>query len=159
MAGLTLRGGYGSLIGAYGLAADNMLSAQVVTADGQLVTASAKEHPDLLWGLRGGGGNFSVVVSLESRLHPLTTMLSELPLYPLEQAKTKLRNFNEFITTAPDELTIWSGFLQTPDSVTALFLSPTYCGAIEAGEQASTYPCSEAIAPLRTFGTLLVDQV
>jgi hypothetical protein len=159
MTGLTLGGGYGSLTGAYGLAADNLLSAQVVTADGQLVTASAEEHPDLLWGLRGGGGNFGVIVSLEYRLHPLTTVLSGLLLYPLEQAKTVLRNFNEFIATAPDELTIRSGFLQTPDGVTALFLSPTYCGAIEAGEQASTYPCSEAIAPLRTFGTLLVDQM
>jgi FAD/FMN-containing dehydrogenase len=151
MTGLTLGGGYGPLTGAYGLAADNLLSAQVVTADGQLVTANAEEHPDLLWGLRGGGGNFGVVVSLEYRLHPLTTVLSGLLLYPLEQAKTVLRNFNEFIATAPDELTIRSGFLQTPDGVTALFLSPTYCGAIEAGEQ--------AIAPLRTFGTLLVDQV
>ncbi len=151
MTGLTLGGGYGPLTGAYGLAADNLLSAQVVTADGQLVTANAEEHPDLLWGLRGGGGNFGVVVSLEYRLHPLTTVLSGLLLYPLEQAKTVLRNFNEFIATAPDELTIRSGFLQTPDGVTALFLSPTYCGAIEAGEQ--------AIAPLRTFGTLLVDRV
>jgi FAD/FMN-containing dehydrogenase len=151
MTGLTLGGGYGPLTSAYGLAADNLLSAQVVTADGQLVTANAEEHPDLLWGLRGGGGNFGVVVSLEYRLHPLTTVLSGLLLYPLEQAKTVLRNFNEFIATAPDELTIRSGFLQTPDGVTALFLSPTYCGAIEAGEQ--------AIAPLRTFGTLLVDQV
>ncbi|MGL4621358.1 MAG: FAD-binding oxidoreductase, partial [Chroococcidiopsis sp.] len=151
MTGLTLGGGYGSLLGAYGLAADNLLSAQVVTADGQLVTASAEEHPDLLWGLRGGEGNFGVVVSLEYRLHPLTTVLSGLLLYPLEQARTVLRNFNEFIATAPDELTIRSGFLQTPDGVTVLFLSPTYCGEIEAGEQ--------AIAPLRTFGDPLVEQV
>jgi FAD/FMN-containing dehydrogenase len=151
MTGLTLGGGYGPLIGAYGLAADNLLSAQVVTADGQLITASAEEHPDLLWGLRGGGGNFGVAVSLEYRLHPLTTVLSGLLLYPLEQARIVLRNFNEFIATAPDELTIRSGFLQTPDGVTVLFLSPTYCGSLEAGEQ--------AISPLRTFGDLLVDQV
>jgi FAD/FMN-containing dehydrogenase len=151
MTGLTLGGGYGSLIGAYGLAADNLLSAQVVTADGQLITASDEEHSDLLWGLRGGGGNFGVVVSLEYRLHSLTTVLSGMLLYPLEQARTVLRKFNEFITTAPNELTIRSGFLQTPDGATALFLSPTYCGAIAAGEQ--------IIAPLRTFGNLLVDQV
>ncbi len=151
MAGFTLGGGYGPLTGAYGLGADNLLSAQVVTADGQLVTANAEEHANLLWGLRGGGGNFGVVVSLEYRLHPLTTVLSGLLLYPLEQARAVLRRFNEFIATAPDELTIPSGFFQTPDGATVLFLSPTYCGSLEAGEQ--------AIAPLRTFGKLLVDQV
>lgn len=150
MAGFTLGGGYGSLIGAYGLGADNLLSAQVVTADGQLVTANAEEHADLLWGLRGGGGNFGVVVSLEYRLHPLTTVLSGLLMYPLDQARAVLRRFNEFIATAPDELTIQSGFLQTPDGP-VLFLSPTYCGALEAGEQ--------VLAPLRTFGKPLVDQV
>ncbi|MBW4639938.1 MAG: FAD-binding oxidoreductase [Gloeocapsa sp. UFS-A4-WI-NPMV-4B04] len=151
MAGFTLGGGYSPLIGAYGLGADNLLSAQVVTADGQLVTANAQEHADLLWGLRGGGGNFGAVVSLEYRLHPLTTVLSGLLLYPLEQAKTVLHRFNEFIATAPDELTIPSGFLQMPDGLPGLFLSPTYCGSLEAGEQ--------AIAPLRTFGDLLVDRV
>jgi FAD/FMN-containing dehydrogenase len=151
MAGLTLGGGYGSLVGAYGLVADNLLSAQVVTADGQLVTANAQEHPDLFWGLRGGGGNFGVVVSLEYRLYPLTTVLSGLLLYPLDQARSVLHRFNEFIATAPDELTITSGFLQTPDGATVLFLSPTYSGSLEAGER--------AIAPLRTFGTVLVDQV
>jgi FAD/FMN-containing dehydrogenase len=151
MTGLTLGGGYGPLIGAHGLAADNLLSAQVVTADGQLITASSEKHPDLLWGLRGGGGNFGVIVSLEYRLHPLTKVLSGLLLYPLEQARTVFRNFNEFITTAPDELTIRSGFLQIPNGQTVLFLSPTYCGSLEMGEQ--------AIAPLRTFDTVLVDQM
>ncbi|MBW4549427.1 MAG: FAD-binding oxidoreductase [Symplocastrum torsivum CPER-KK1] len=151
MSGFTLGGGYGPLTGAYGLGADNLLSAQVVTANGQLVTANAQEHPDLLWGLRGGGGNFGVVVSLEYRLHPLTTVLAGLLLYPLEQARAVLHRFNEFIAAAPDELTIPSGFLQMPDGQTVLFLSPTYCGLLEAGEQ--------AIAPLRTFGKLLVDRV
>jgi FAD/FMN-containing dehydrogenase len=151
MAGFTLGGGYGSLTGAYGLGADNLLSAKVVAADGQLVTANAEEHPDLLWGLRGGGGNFGVVVSLEYRLHPLTTVLSGLLLYPLDRARAVLRHFNEFIATAPDELTIESGFLQMPDGLQTLFLSPTYCGSLEAGEQ--------AIAPLRTFVQPLVDQV
>ncbi len=151
MSGFTLGGGYGPLTGAYGLGADNLLSAQVVTADGQLVTANAQEHPDLLWGLRGGGGNFGVVVSLEYRLHPLTMVLSGLLLYPLDQARAVLRRFNEFIATAPDELTIPSGFFQTPNDSPVLFLSPTYCGSLEAGEQ--------AISPLRTFGTLLADQV
>jgi quercetin dioxygenase-like cupin family protein len=95
--------------------------------------------------------NGGIVVSLEYRLHPLTTVLSGMLLYPLDQAGSVLRQFNEFIATAPDELTIQSGFLQTPDGTTVLFLSPTYCGPLEAGEQ--------VLAPLRTFGKLLVDQV
>ncbi len=150
MAGFTLGGGYSPLMGAYGMGADNLLSAQVVTADGQLVTAN-EEHADLLWGLRGGGGNFGVVVSLEYRLHPLTTVLSGLLLYPLDRAKAVLHHFNEFISTAPDELTIQFGFLQMPDGLQALFLSPTYCGSLEAGEQ--------VLAPLRTFGKPLADRV
>ncbi|MBD2534807.1 FAD-binding oxidoreductase [Nostoc flagelliforme FACHB-838] len=151
MAGFTLGGGYSPLTGAYGLGVDNLLSAQVVTADGQLVTANAEEHPDLLWGLRGGGGNFGVVVSLEYRLHPLTTVLSGMLLYPLEQARTVLRRLNDFIATVPDELTIQSGFIQMPEGATVLLLLPIYCGESAAGEQ--------VIAPLRTFGTVLVDQV
>jgi FAD/FMN-containing dehydrogenase len=151
MAGFTLGGGYSPLLGVYGLGVDNLLSAQVVTADGQLVTANAEEHADLLWGLRGGGGNFGVVVSLQYRLHPLTTVLSGLLLYSLDQARAVLRRFNEFLATAPDELTIRSGFLHTPDGAPVLFLSPTYCGDLEAGEQ--------EIAPLRTFGKPLVDRV
>jgi FAD/FMN-containing dehydrogenase len=151
MAGFTLGGGYGSLMGAYGLGADNLLAAQVVTADGQLITANAAEHSDLLWGLRGGGGNFGVVVALEFRLHPVTTVLSGLVMYPLEQARTVLRQFNEFLQTQPDELTVQSGFLQAPDGSPVLYLAPTYCGPLDAAEQ--------ALAPLRAFGTPLVDQV
>lgn len=151
MAGFTLGGGYSPLMGAYGMAADNLLSAQVVTADGQLVTANAEEHPDLLWGLRGGGGNFGVVVSLEYRLHPLTTVLSGMLIYPLGEARTVLRRLNDFMATVPDELTIQSGFIQMPEGATVLLLIPTYCGESAPGEQ--------VIAPLRTFGTVLVDQV
>jgi FAD/FMN-containing dehydrogenase len=151
MAGFTLGGGYSPLTGAYGLGIDNLLSAQVVTADGQLLTANAEEHPDLMWGLRGGGGNFGVVVSLEYRLHPLTTVLSGMLLYPLGEAKTVLRRLNDFMATIPDELTILSGFIQMPEGATVLLLLPLYCGESAAGEQ--------AIAPLRTFGTVLVDQV
>ncbi|MBW4619599.1 MAG: FAD-dependent oxidoreductase [Cyanosarcina radialis HA8281-LM2] len=151
MAGFTLGGGYSPLNGAYGLGIDNLLSAQVVTADGQLLTANAEEHPDLLWGLRGGGGNFGVVVSLEYRLHPCPTVLSGLLLYPLGEAKTVLRRLNDFMATVPDELTILSGFIQMPDGATVLFLLPLYCGESTAGEQ--------VIAPLRTFGSVLVDRV
>ncbi len=151
LAGLALGGGYGPLMGKYGLVADNLLSAQVVTADGDHVTASATEHADLFWGLRGGGGNFGVMVSFESRLHPVTTVLAGLLLYPLEQASAVLRYHGEFIKTAPDELTIQSGFLQMPDGPLVLFLSPVYCGPVEEGER--------VLAPLRAFGKPLADQI
>jgi FAD/FMN-containing dehydrogenase len=151
MAGLTLGGGYGPLMGTLGLVSDNLLSAQVVTADGDLVTASVTEHADLFWGLRGGGGNFGVVVALEYRLHPVTQVLAGLLLYPLDQASAVLRYHGEFIETAPDELTVQSGFLQLPGSSPALFLSPVYCGPREEGER--------ALAPLRAFGKPLADQI
>jgi FAD/FMN-containing dehydrogenase len=151
LAGLTLGGGYGPLAGKYGLVADNLLSAQVVTADGELVTASAAEHADLFWGLRGGGGNFGVVVSFEYRLHPVTEVLSGLLLYPLDQARAVLRHYAEFIQTAPDELTIQHGFMRMPDGLPVLVLSPVYCGALEEGER--------VLAPLRAFGKPLADQI
>jgi FAD/FMN-containing dehydrogenase len=151
LAGLTLGGGYGPLMGKYGLVTDNLLSAQVVTADGQLVTANATEHLDLLWGLRGGGGNFGVVVAMEYRLHPVTTVLSGLLLYPMEQASAVLRHYDEFIRTAPDELVVQVGFLTMPDGALVLFLSPTYCGPLTMGEQ--------VLISLRTFGNPLADQI
>jgi FAD/FMN-containing dehydrogenase len=138
-------------MGRYGLVTDNLLSAQVVTADGQLVTASATENSDLWWGLRGAGGNFGVVVSLEYRLYPITTVLSGLLLYPIEQAGTALRFYDEFIKTAPDELVIQPGFLTLPDGMPVLFLSPTYCGPLDIGER--------ILSPLRSFGTPLSDQI
>lgn len=151
LGGLTLGGGYGPLMGTFGLVVDNLLSAQVVTAEGDLVTASATEHTDLFWGLRGGGGNFGVVVSLEYCLHPVTNVLSGLLLYPLDQASDVLRYYGEFIKTVPDELTIQPGFIQMPDGMTALFLSPTYCGSLEEGER--------VLKPLRAFGKPLADQI
>jgi hypothetical protein len=151
LAGLTLGGGYGPLLGKFGLVADNLLSAQVVLADGSLATASASEHADLFWGLRGGGGNFGVVVSLEYRLHPLANVLTGWLLYPLDQAREVLRFYNEFIATVPDELTILGGLLQLPDGTPVLFLSPTYCGALEEGER--------LLKPLRAFGKPMADQI
>jgi len=151
LGGLTLGGGYGPLLGKFGLVADNLLSAQVVTADGRLLTANANEHPDLYWALRGGGGNFGVMVSMEYRLHPISQVLSGLLLYPLDQARSVLRHYNELIQTVPDELTIQPGFIRVPDLGTALFLSPTYCGPLDQGER--------TLEPLRTFGKPLADQI
>lgn len=151
LGGLTLGGGYGPLLGKYGLVADNLLSAEVVTADGRLLTANDTEHADLYWGLRGGGGNFGVVVSLEYRLHPISKVLSGLLLYPMDQARDVLRHYNEFIEAAPDELTIQPGFIRTPDDTLVLFLSPTYCGSLDEGER--------ILGPLRAMGSPLADQI
>lgn len=151
LGGLTLGGGYGPLVGKYGLVADNLLSAQVVTAEGEIVTASSTDHADLFWGLRGGGGNFGVVTSLEYRLYPITQVLSGLLLYPLDQAREALHFSREFLKTVPDELTVLSGFFCLPNGMPILFFSPTYCGPLAEGE--------ELLKPLRTFGHPIADQI
>ena len=101
IAGLTLGGGLGWLNGKYGLACDNLLSADVVTANGQFLTASASENSDLFWGLRGGGGNFGVVTSFEYRLHPVDTVLGGMALYAFDKAKDVLRLLSRSIGGMP----------------------------------------------------------
>ena len=100
IAGLTLGGGLGWLMGKHGLTVDNLISADVVTADGQFRRASATENPDLFWALRGGGGNFGVVTSFEYRLHPVTQVLGGLVIYPLDQAREVLRFYRDFCPDA-----------------------------------------------------------
>ena len=102
MAGLTLGGGHGWLMRRYGLSCDNLLSVQLITADGRLVAASADENPDLFWGVRGGGGNFGIVTSFEFRLHPVTTVLAGFVLYPLTRGREVFRVYRECVATAPD---------------------------------------------------------
>jgi FAD/FMN-containing dehydrogenase len=104
IAGLTLGGGYGWLNGKYGLACDNVLSADVVIADGQLMTVSADEHADLFWGIRGAGANFGVVTSFQYQLHPVGPVLAGLVLYPISRGKEVLRLYQEFSATCPDEV-------------------------------------------------------
>src|SRR5262249_40071029 len=96
IAGLTLGGGLGWLMGKHGLAVANLMSADGVTADGTFRQASVNDNPDLFWALRGGGGNFGVVTSLEYRLHPVTQVLGGMVLYPLEQARAVLRFYRDF---------------------------------------------------------------
>src|SRR5438034_3543023 len=108
VAGLTLGGGFGWLSRKYGMTIDNLESAEVVTAAGDVVRASATEHPDLFWALRGGSGNFGVVTRFEFRLHPVgPDVLSGLIVYPLSEAKSVLQQYREFMKTAPDELWVW----------------------------------------------------
>jgi FAD/FMN-containing dehydrogenase len=139
IAGLTLGGGIGWLNGKYGLACDNLLSAEVVLADGQVVTASDEENPDLFWGLRGGGGNFGVVASFTYRLHPVRTVLGAGRVYSLDDAAEVLAFYDEFSHACPDDVTTASSI--GPETVS---ISVCYCGPEEGAER--------AIAPLREFG-------
>src|SRR5262249_31441420 len=116
IAGLTLGGGLGWLMGLHGLTGDNVISADVVTADGQLRQASATDTPDLFWALRGGGGNFGIVTSFEYRLHPVTEVLGGLVLYPLDQGREVLRFYRDFCRTLPDAVEAYTGLLTSPEA-------------------------------------------
>jgi FAD/FMN-containing dehydrogenase len=152
IAGLTLGGGLGYLMRRFGLACDNLLSVDIVTADGQLRTASATEHPDLFWGVRGGGGNFGVVTSFEYRLHPVGPLvLGGLILHPFAQAREAAQFYRTFTSTAPDELTTLLGFLTAPDGQKVVAFIVCYSGPLDQGE--------EIIRPLRSYGAPLADLV
>jgi hypothetical protein len=151
VAGLTLGGGLGWLAGKYGLTCDNLLSADVVTAAGQLLTASATENTDLFWGLRGGGGNFGVVTSFEYQLHPVGPVLAGMVLYPFTKAKEVLTLYRDFVTTIPDEVNTIGALLTTPDGVPVVAIAVCYTGGLEAG--------ARALRPLREFGPPLADQI
>ena len=115
IAGFTLGGGLGWLMRKYGLACDNLLSVDLVTAEGDFMTVSADEHPDLFWGLRGAGPNFGVATSFELRLHPVGPMLAGRLVYPLAQAREVFHVFHEITQTAPDEFTGTCGLRTLPD--------------------------------------------
>jgi FAD/FMN-containing dehydrogenase len=112
--GLTLGGGHGYLSRRYGLTIDNLLEADVVLADGRLVTASQDEHPDLFWALRGGGGNFGVVTSFLFRAHPVDTVYGGPIIWPVDRAEEILRWYRDFIVEAPEDLYGWFGFHRVP---------------------------------------------
>lgn len=149
--GLTLGGGMGWLGGKHGLACDNVLAVEVVTADGQLRTASAEENADLFWAVRGGGGNFGVVTAFEYQLYPVGDLLAGLLLYPFTQAKDVLRFYHEYARNAPDALNTACGLLRLPDGTPAVAIGVCYNGALPEGDK--------ALRPLRTFGTPLADQI
>ena len=149
--GLTLGGGLGWLMGKHGLAVDNLISADVVTADGQLRTASATEHPDLFWALRGGGGNFGVVTSAEYRLHEVSQVLGGLVLFPLDQARDVLLFYRDFCGTLPDEAEAYLALLTAPQGMPAVALILGYNGPIAEGEK--------VLAPARGFGKPIADLV
>ncbi len=152
IAGLTLGGGLGYLMRRFGLACDNLLSVDLVTADGQLRTASATEHPDLFWGVRGGGGNLGIVTSFEYRLHPVGPLvLGGFVFHPLSVAKEALRFYRELTRAAPEELTVHFAFATSPEGQPVVVFITCYSGPLERGE--------DVLRPLRHFGAPLADLV
>ncbi|WP_439379636.1 FAD-binding oxidoreductase [Amycolatopsis lexingtonensis] len=137
VAGLTLGGGYGPLAGRAGLAADNLLAAELVTADGKIVRTDADNEPDLLWALRGGGGNFGVVTSMTVRLHAVPAVVTGMVLYPWRQARPVLDRVREAQQDSPDDLTIQVGAIAAPDGSPALLVLPTWSGDLATGEDPS----------------------
>ena len=134
IAGLTLGGGFGWLGRSYGMACDNLVSADVVLADGSVVTASESENADLFWGLRGGGGNFGVVTSFEYRVHPVGPMLGGLLLFPFDRAREILFAYREIAAAAPDALTMMAAVLTPPPvGAPALAILVGYNGPPEEG--------------------------
>jgi hypothetical protein len=128
MAGLTLGGGYGPLSGRYGLAADNLLRADVVLANGQLVTADATQNRTLFWALRGGGGNFGVATSMQIRLHPLRQISAGIIVFPWSQAQQVLRGYADVMESAPDELMVLAGVFSGLDGGPLLFVAFVWGG-------------------------------
>src|SRR5467141_1913484 len=161
LAGLTLGGGFGWLTRKYGMSVDNLVSADVVTADGKLVRASASENPDLFWGIRGGGGNFGIITSFEFQLHPVgPQVLSGLIVFPFDQAKTVLKKYRDLVEEMPDDLAVWVVLRKAPPLpflpvevhgkeivVFAIF----YAGDAAKGEK--------LIAPIRSFAKVLGEHV
>ena len=145
IAGLTLGGGFGRLGRKHGLACDNLIAAEIVLADGRMLRASATENTDLLWGLRGGGGNFGIVTAFEYRLHPVGPMLLiGSVLHRYDQARDALRFYHAFASQAPDELSVDAALVTKPSGERFLSLSACYVGPITEGER--------VLAPLRDYG-------
>jgi FAD/FMN-containing dehydrogenase len=153
IAGLTLGGGLGWLMGIHGLAADNLLSVELVNAEGTVLNVTAESDPDLFWALRGGGGNFGVATSLEYRLHPLSEVVGGLVAHPFEAARDVLRFYREFTQSVPDELTVFGGLVYAPGSSDLRLAALVVCHAGPA-EQAQ-----KDLAPLREFGQPLMVEL
>ena len=158
VSGLTLGGGLGWLVRKHGLALDNLLSVEIVTADGELRTASLDSNPDLFWALRGGGGNFGVVTSFEFRVHAAGTVLAGLVIHPLAKAAEALRFWREFESSAPDDVTNGALLFSAPPApflpesqhgAPVMGMGGVYTGDLVTGEQ--------VLRPLRAFGSALAD--
>ncbi len=161
VAGFTLGGGFGWISRKHGLTVDNLISADVVTADGKLLHASEKENADLFWALRGGGGNYGVVTSFEFRLHPVgPEVIAGLIVHPLAQAKELLEGYRKFVASAPDEVTVWVVLRKAPPLP---FLPPEWHGkevlVFAVCAIGDKQKAEKAVAPLRALGKPIADVV
>jgi len=151
VSGLTLGGGVGWLMGKHGLACDNLISIDIVTAEGQLLTASDSQNQDLFWGLRGGGGNFGVATAFEFQLHPVGEVLGGMIIHPLDQAVELAKFYHEFTSTSPDELGSMFVFVTSPEGERVVAIAVCYNGSVDEG--------TRVLEPLRAFGTPLADMI
>jgi hypothetical protein len=151
IAGLTLGGGYGWLCGKYGLACDNVVSLEVVTADARVLTVSADENADLYWGMRGAGANLGIATTFEYRLHEVGPVLGGMVIYPIAKGKEVLRFADEFAATCPDEVSTVILLLTAPDGNSAVAIAVCYTGPLDKGEK--------LLAPLKTVAPAMADLV
>jgi FAD/FMN-containing dehydrogenase len=154
VAGLTLGGGLGWLMGRLGLAADNLRGVELVTASGDVVRASADENPDLFWAARGGGGNFGVATWLEFEVHPVgPAVTGGLVAHPLAAGRDVLRFFRDLTSSLPDELTVFAGLVHAPDGSGAKLaaVAACHCGTLDAG--------GSSVEPIKRFGPPALDAI
>ena len=151
IAGLTLGGGLGYLMGKHGAACDNLLSVEMVTAEGELITASEEKNADLFWAMRGAGANFGIVTSFRYRLHPLQGVLAGMLLHPRDRAAELVAFYREFLENTPDELDTTLGFLNAPDGTPLVAIIAVYAGPVAEGER--------VLEPLRKFGPPVADLI
>jgi FAD/FMN-containing dehydrogenase len=153
IAGYTLGGGLGWLMGKYGLASDNLQAVELVTAAGDVLQVDAASHPDLLWALRGGGGNFGVATSLTYRLHPLETVTGGLIAHPLDAAPDLLRFYRDAVAGASDDLTVFAALVHAPDGSGVKLAALVVCHAGDPDTAA------RELAPFLSFGSPVMAQV
>ena len=152
IAGLTLGGGLGWLMPKYGLALDNLRSAELVMADGRVVRASQDEDPDLFWAIRGGGGNFGIAASLEFNVHPVgPTVTGGLALHPFARARDVLRFYRDATASAPDELTMFAGLIHGPDASPLSGIIAAHCGSLSDG--------AAVLQSIKAFGPPVMDAI
>jgi FAD/FMN-containing dehydrogenase len=153
IAGYTLGGGLGWLMGKYGLACDNLEAVELVTAAGEVLQVDADSHPDLLWALRGGGGNFGVVTAFTYRMHPLSMVTGGLIAHPIDAAPDLLRFYRDAVADASDDLTVFAGLVHAPDGSGHKLAALVVCHAGDPDTAA------RELAPLTSFGSPLMTQV
>jgi FAD/FMN-containing dehydrogenase len=153
IAGYTLGGGLGWLMAKYGLAADNLLAVELVTAEGDILHVDAECHADLFWALRGGGGNFGVATSFTYRLHPVDTVVGGLIAHPIDAATDLLRFYREAVAESPDDLTVFAGLVHAPDG------SGAKLSALVVFHAGDAVAAERDLEPFKTWGSPLAVEV